>query len=116
MSILKIAYPVFMLLVAVGCSNRVHTKVNADSYDQKTVAVEFASQRLNMSAKEVEARYVVRTEKRDFEVEYEFFSSDLVGNRDLELVESMYGGFPNYFRVTIDNSTKAVSESYMCDY
>ena len=85
--------------------------------DPRGSAVRYAAQLLQISPEEVLEKYAVRDNLDDGRpvIVYEFFSKELLGDRDDKDMESMHGGFDDYFSLELDSVSLDLIRTYMAD-
>ena len=113
MSVLETTYKscvatyLFTCVFAVGCDQ------TTAAIDPIPIAKSYAVKELGISASEIESYQIRVATSRDAKVLLcEFYADSLVGDRDLDEMESMWGGFPDYFTVKIDAAKGVVIDSY----
>ena len=102
-------FAVLCATTAGGCSNDVPVPPNP----MKQTALQVASKALDMSASNVVDGYKIRSKPVGAGVKFEFFANELVGGANVEEMESIAGGFPDYFTITVDRRSLEVTDSYM---
>ena len=113
--------PLFVLLL-YGCSNSdQHSISRPSSIDHDLthseiaeIAVERAAALLSRSRDEVHSDYRWRMVEGSSEanITVEFFHMDLVGDKNIESLASMKGGFPLYFWIEFDRKNGVVVFEY----
>jgi hypothetical protein len=103
-------------------SKKVETTSPADrevvTINEKTtlsLAVKEAAKLLNTSPQNVRNEYKIRSRRLDEQedtVMYEFFHLQLVGDRDVDSLGGIFGGFPLYFSLTLDEKSGALVSKY----
>ncbi len=111
-----------ILFFAIGACNRsdqapVNTLANNENAPQilvEHIAVNFANEKLNISKDSLDNDYEIRVSKRPAKnlAVCEFFSHELLGDRTVEEMFIDFGGFPDYFSVTIDTRNGEIIDFY----
>ena len=79
------------------------------------IAIQHAIKKLGVAVEELHRDYQIRQDPSDDStaIEYEFFSYAFFGDSDVEEMTIPFGGFPDFFSITVDEKKGKVVDTYM---